>query len=127
MNRLFRAAATTFVLAALTAPSAAAQQQRRGFDIDAYMETLTERLSLTGEQTAEIRPMVETGMAEMRQVMMAARDGGDRQAAMTQMRELGTSTDESIEGVLTAEQIEEYRVFREEQDERMGQRRPPGR
>lgn len=77
------------------------QRGPRGMDLDSRISRLTERLSLTEEQQAEIRPILEQKMQKMQAMWMEA-------------RKLRQETDAKIQGLLTDEQRAQFMQFREE-------------
>jgi Spy/CpxP family protein refolding chaperone len=108
-------------------------QGRRGpdFDLDRHMERLTERLSLTEEQAAQLRPifqghfeamqaMVEQRRAEaearreeMREQREQMRQQGEAMRdAMAQMRE---QTHAQVAEILTEEQLEKFQQFQQQE------------
>ncbi len=83
-------------------------QQRgpRAMDLDSRMSRLTERLSLTEEQQAEIRSILEEQMQQM-------------QAMREEKRKLRQETEAKIQGVLTEEQRAQFSQLPEEQQQKM--------
>lgn len=131
-SRIVRAMMVPFGLLLITVGSLQAQG-RRGpdFDLDRHMERLTERLSLTEEQVAQLRPifqghfeamqaMVEQRRAEaeaqreqMRQQREQMRQQGEAMRdAMAQMRE---QIHAQMAEILTEEQLEKFEQFRQEE------------
>lgn len=129
MRRVVHTITVIAVLGVVTTAGAFGQGRGRGpgggFDIDHYMADLTERLSLTDEQAAQIKPIQEAHWETMRNMMMEARESGDMQSAMAKRGELQEENDLAIEALLNEEQVEAYRQLREEQNERQSQRRRP--
>ena len=75
-------------------------------DIDAKMSRLTERLSLTEEQQAQIRSIFQEQMQK-------------RQAMMAEARKLRQETEAKIQSLLTDDQRAQFHRLREERQQRM--------
>ena len=109
---------------ALVTMAAPLEAQRRGMgprgpDLDRQMEQLTEVLSLTGEQVASVRAVLEL-QQEKRQELMGERRG-DREAMRAAMTEVQEETHASLAEILSEEQMKK---FQEHQAQR--RRRGPG-
>ncbi len=86
---------------------------------DQIMERLTERLDLTDEQAAAIRPIIEDKALKMKEIR--GESSADRRAARTEIRKLRWDTAIKMDEVLTDEQIEKYIELRQKQgDKRHG-------
>lgn len=92
----------------LMAPSAWADERggRYQYDPEAKLEKLTKRLSLTKEQQAKIRPILQENTKQM-------------QALRQQVKQLREQTAKSIEAELTEEQAKKFRNMREERKKKM--------
>ena len=86
----------------------------------AQTERLTERLDLTAKQTEQIGA-INLRYAQQRGANRG-QGGGDRRAALQQMREQIQRQDAEIEAVLTTEQKAEYGKYKEERRAEMRQR-----
>ena len=93
---------------------------------------LTDRLDLTDEQAAEIRPIIEETMEKRRAVFDKYGDQRQttRQAMSSEMQAIGDETHEQLAPILTDEQMEELDAIQEERraraDKRMNRSGPRG-
>ncbi len=96
----------------LMAPSPWADEGGRTYQYDpeAKLEKLTRRLSLTEEQQAKIRPILQENTKQM-------------QALRQQVKQLREQTAKSIEAELTEEQAKQFRNMREERKKKMRKHR----
>jgi Spy/CpxP family protein refolding chaperone len=86
--------------------------------IEQRVTILTDRLSLSEKQTAELRTILYDEAAQARQAMQT----GDRDAMRQAFRERMREADRRIEEILTEEQKETYRQYRQERLKEMQQR-----
>lgn len=125
MRKTIGAFALVLVALAAAAPlDAQAQRGGRGFgmSLDDQMTALTERLALDEEQVAKVREILETQAESRRERFQAARGSMDRNAMMQMMQEFQQETETKLAEVLSEEQMEKYREYVAEQQQR---RRPP--
>lgn len=125
MRKTIGAFALVLVALAAAAPlEAQAQRGARGFgmSLDDQMTALTERLALDEEQIVKVREILETQAESRRERFQAARGSMDRNAMMQMMQEFQQETATKLAEVLSEEQIEKYREYLAEQQQR---RRPP--
>ncbi len=125
MRKSIGAFALVMVALAAAAPlEAQAQRGGRGFgmSLDDQMTALTERLALDEEQGVKVREILETQAESRRERLQAARGSGDRNAMMQAMQELQQETETLLAEVLSDEQMEKYREYLAELQQR---RRPP--
>ena len=125
MKKTIGAFALIMVALAAGAPlEAQAQRGARGFgmSLDDQMTALTERLALDEEQVVQVRQILQTRAESRRERLQAARGSGDRNAMMQVMQELQQETETRLAEVLSDEQMEKYREYVAEQQQR---RRPP--
>ena len=125
MRKMIGAFALVLVALAAAAPlEAQAQRGARGFgmSLDDQMTALTERLALDEEQVVKVREILETRAESRRERFQAARGSMDRNAMMQMMQEFQQETETKLAEVLSEEQIEKYREYVAEQQQR---RRPP--
>lgn len=125
MRKTIGAFALIMVALAAGAPlEAQAQRGARGFgmSLDDQMTALTERLALDEEQVVQVRKILQTRAESRRERLQAARGSGDRNAMMQVMQELQQETETKLAEVLSDEQMEKYREYVAEQQQR---RRPP--
>lgn len=125
MRRMIGAFALVLVALAAAAPlEAQAQRGARGFgmSLDDQMTALTERLALDEEQVVQVREILQTQAESRRERLQAARGSGDRNAMMQLMQELQQETETRLAEVLSDEQMEKYREYVAELQQR---RRPP--
>lgn len=125
MRKTIGAFALVLVALAAAAPlEAQAQRGARGFgmSLDDQMTALTERLALDEEQVVKVREILETQAESRRERFQAARGSMDRNAMMQMMQEFQQETETLLAEVLSDEQVEKYREYVAEQQQR---RRPP--
>ena len=125
MRKTIGAFALVMVALASTAPlEAQAQRGGRGFgmSLDDQMTALTERLALDEEQVVKVREILRTETETRRERMQGMRGSMDRDAMMRIMREMQEEMETKLGEVLSEEQMEKYRKYVAEQQQR---RRPP--
>ncbi|MCY3600924.1 MAG: hypothetical protein OXN85_13235 [Gemmatimonadetes bacterium] len=125
MRKMIGAFALVMVALAAAAPlEAQAQRGARGFgmNLDDQMTALTERLTLDEEQVVKVREILETQAESRRERLQGMRGSGDRSAMMQAMQELQQETVTLLAEVLSDEQLEKYREYLAELQQR---RRPP--
>ena len=125
MRKMIGAFALVMVALAAAAPlEAQAQRGARGFgmSLDDQMTALTERLTLDEEQVVKVREILETQVESRRERLQGMRGSGDRSAMMQAMQELQQETETLLAEVLSDEQMEKYREYLAELQQR---RRPP--
>lgn len=109
----------------IAAPVFGQGSRGRGPDLDTHMANLTERLDLSEEQVAALRPIFEEQFKARSELFAQRQAGGGGMGAMREaMQELQANTDEKVEGVLTEAQWAEYEKFMQERRSR--RRGPPG-
>jgi hypothetical protein len=122
---MLRCAFLTLLLLLCLAPLALAQPMGgRAFadstTIEKRVTVLTDRLSLTAEQSAAVRSILYEEASLARQAMKDA--DGDRGAMRSAMRARIEESDRRIEALLEPDQQEAYRKYREERLQEMRQR-----
>ena len=125
MRKTIGAFALLMVALAAAAPlEAQAQRGARGFgmSLDDQMTALTDRLALEEEQVVKVREILETQAESRRERLQGVRGSGDRNAMMQLMQELQQETETRLAEVLSDEQMEKYREYLAELQQR---RRPP--
>lgn len=122
-----------FLAACLLAGAAFAQNppagdqggQRRGMpSVDDQLKNLTERLSLTDDQQAKIKPILEDQRTQMQALMKDESLSPDDRR--TKGRSIRESTDTKIRDVLTDDQKKKYDAWQQEMRDRMRQRQQGG-
>ncbi|QTA90466.1 hypothetical protein [Desulfonema magnum] len=108
----------------LAASYAAAQKGRfRGTERnpDQIMSVLKDRLSLTEEQEAQVRPIMEEQIEKQRALFEKYRGKGraDRRTMRDEMQKNQEDTEKRLEGVLSKEQMDEFRKIRDEKRNKM--------
>ncbi len=93
---------------------------------DEVVQLLTDRLDLTEEQAAALRPVIEEKVQRRNEIWENA--GSDRRAVRVEMQKLRWDTEKKLGDILTDEQVESYLEFRQEQRAVMGREkfRGPG-
>ncbi|MDE2662677.1 MAG: hypothetical protein OXI39_06720 [Gemmatimonadota bacterium] len=125
MRKTIGAFALLLVALAAAAPlEVQAQRGARGFgmSLDDQMTALTERLALDEEQVVQVRAILEAQAESRRERFQGMRGSGDRNAMMQLMEELQQETETLLDEVLSDEQMEKYREYLAELQQR---RRPP--
>jgi hypothetical protein len=84
-------------------------------DLDSFMDTLTERLVLSEEQVAQVRPIMEAQFQNQHELVQRSRDSGNREELQEEMDRGRQETHERLTNVLTERQMSEYHVLRQEQ------------
>ncbi len=106
----------------------------RGFNMtpDQVIERMTDRLNLTGEQAAAIEPVIKESLDKKR--LIYDKYGEKRfqvkQAMRDEMQTAGDAAEAELSTILTEEQMEDLRAFRDQKrewkDKRMGRQGPMG-
>ena len=125
MRKTIGAFALLMVALAAAAPlEAQAQRGARGFgmSLDDQVTALTERLTLDEEQVVKVREILETQTESRRERLQGMRGSGDRSGMMQLMQEVQQETETLLAEVLSDEQMEKYREYVAELQQR---RRPP--
>ena len=106
----------TSVALLLTPVTVLAQnRQNPQSDLDSFMDTLTERLVLSEEQVAQVRPIMEAQFQNQHELAQRSRDSGNREELQEEMDRGRQETHERLTNVLTERQMSEYHVLRQEQ------------
>ena len=106
----------TSVALLLTPVTALAQnRQNPQSDLDSFMDTLTERLVLSEEQVAQVRPIMEAQFQNQHELVQRSRDSGNREELQEEMDRGRQETHQRLTNVLTEGQMSEYHVLRQEQ------------
>ncbi len=131
-SQMARLGALSLGLGLLTVPPASAEGHEWSRPtpeqmVEKHLARMTEELELTGEQIAQVRPIIEGHMAKMRALMEKHRrqgrpPGGSERKEMECLRK---EMERRLEAVLTEEQMQKHREkereHRERVRERMGQ------
>jgi Spy/CpxP family protein refolding chaperone len=96
-------------------PDKHAGMQRNGESADQHLQTLSERLNLTDDQKAKLKPILEDKMKQMKAVHEDSSLSPDQKR--TKMKSIHDSLHEQINAVLTPEQ---QTKFKQMQQEHMG-------
>jgi Spy/CpxP family protein refolding chaperone len=124
-SRLASRLALACILAvSLAAPALA--QQRRGPSPDQRLAHLSERLQLSEEQQAKLRPILEQENEELKAAFDQARESGKKSGFREVARPIRERTDESIQALLDEEQKGRFDALREEQRARFEKRKKMG-
>lgn len=128
--RLARAAAAAGLvlglLALVAAPALAQRAGRKAADPERRLAHLTERLHLSEDQQGRVRPILEDEAGELRAAVEKARASGDRDGLREQIRAIRTRNDERLEAELDDPQKQSFHALRQEQHERVRQRKAQG-
>ena len=85
--------------------------------VDARVALLTEKLQLTPEQAVVVKKIYETSQSEI-QAMRDKMERGDRENMRVQFTKIRTDEDNSIQKLLTIEQMEAWKTYLKERQER---------
>jgi len=92
--------------------------------LDRQMATLKERLKLTPEQEAKVKPILAESAKKASEARRKHMPDGpppaDREAMRADMRQIDDETSEALGKILTAEQTEEHKKMRAERQGRFG-------
>lgn len=91
------------------------QDQTPDQKADNQLQRLTKALTLTADQSTQIRPM----LLELNQKRAAMRDATDKRAAMKDMRNLVMAQDEKMKTILSADQYAKYQDIKDEAKDRV--------
>lgn len=101
--------------------------QRMQMDKDTWVKntltSMTEAVGLSGEQSEQIKPILEEQFDKQTELRTAMRDGGDRSGMREAMTDLRNEIDEKIIALLSEDQIPKFKTYREESLQRRGPRR----
>lgn len=101
-----------------------AQGQRRGMpSVDDQLKMMTDKLGLTADQQAKIKPILEDQRTQAQAVMKD--DSLSQDDKRTKMRSLRESTNSKVSDLLTDDQKKKYTEWQQEMHDRMRQP-PPG-
>jgi Spy/CpxP family protein refolding chaperone len=118
MNRLFLillitgALLLTVILALKPFNAEAGSRYRSAISPDQIMERMKERLDLTTEQEAAIRPLIEEKVRMLKE--LREKSGTDRQTRRTEMQKLIWSAEMKLGAILTDEQKGKYLELKQE-------------
>jgi hypothetical protein len=98
-------------------------------DPNQFVQSLRERLTLTGDQAEQIRPIIVNQFDEQRKIFMEHFGKGplSMRSMGKKMQDLAESTNKKLEPIFSEEQMKEYLVIQEERRQRMPQGPPGGR
>jgi periplasmic protein CpxP/Spy len=91
------------------------QDQTPDQKVDNQLQRLTKALTLTADQSTQIKPM----LVELNQKRAAMRDASDKRAAMKDMRDLVMTQDEKMKTILSADQYTKYQNMKDDMKDRM--------
>ena len=91
------------------------QDQTSDQKADNQLKKLTKSLTLTADQSTQIRPM----LLELNQKRVAMRDAADKRSAMKDMRDLVMTQDEKMKTILSTDQYTKYQDIKDEAKDRM--------
>jgi periplasmic protein CpxP/Spy len=78
------------------------------------MAKVQERLKLTPEQMEKIKPILQEQRTKVQALRESAGQNADRAALRSQMQTIHQETEAKLQGVLTAEQFQEWKSLRTE-------------
>ena len=82
---------------------------------DNQIQKWTKALTLSTDQSTQIRPM----LLELNQKRAAMRDAADKRAAMKDMRDLVMAQDEKMKTILSTDQYTQYQTMKDDMKDRM--------
>ncbi len=112
-RKLLTFAITVILLSAINLYAQPKGGRGKGLDMEKRLEELTEKLSLTDDQAASIKTILEDMDSEMKVMFENGRPDRDK------MDELRTETGKKIMKILTEEQQVKYKELLEERESRM--------
>lgn len=89
---------------------------QRNHDPEARLERLTEHLSLSSEQQAELRPILEQQAESFRAIRERKQAGETRGQLRSDVRAQREANTTEIEAILDEQQLAEYRELRSERE-----------
>lgn len=98
-------------------------RHRQPRDIESRVEMLTQKLQLTPEQIVQVKKIMETGQSKM-QALRDKMEPGDRENMRATMMKIRTDEDNSIQKLLTIEQMEAWQAYLKEREKMMQQMAP---
>jgi Spy/CpxP family protein refolding chaperone len=104
------------------------QGPRRGMSVDDQLKMMTEKLNLTADQQAKIKPFLEDARTQSQAVMKD--DSLSQDDKRTKVRGIRESTNSKVRDVLTDTQKKQFDAMQQEMRDRMrqgqsGQNPPP--
>ena len=101
------------------------QGRRRGMpSVDDQMKNLTEKLSLTADQQAKIKPILEDTRSQMQKLMQD--DSMSREDKMAKGRSLREASNSKVRDLLNDDQKKKFDDMQKEMQDRMRQRQQGG-
>lgn len=78
------------------------------------IDTVTSTLKLEGDAAAKVSEILKAEVGKRQEAVQAIMNGGgDRSAMGAKMQEIAQETEKELSGVLSAEQLKEYKAIRE--------------
>ncbi len=96
------------------------RERRARMSPEQRLQRLTSALSLTDDQQAKIKPMLQD---EQEQIQKIRQGSGDRQSKMEQARDVRQATNQKIRGVLTDEQKKKFTELQKQMQQEMREKR----
>jgi Spy/CpxP family protein refolding chaperone len=125
MKKVRFALMVTAIFLGVTTAARAQEPQQQGRGGRGQVTALFKDITLTDAQTAK-RDSIVAKYREQMQALRSEAQSGDRQAAMTKMRDLQAKQREEFKALLTDEQKKVFDKNVEELQQRMQQRPPSG-
>ena len=101
------------------------QGHRRGMmSTDDQLKSLTEKLNLTSDQQAKVKPILEDTHSQMQKIMQD--ESSSREDKMTKMRSLHESASSKIRDILTDDQKKKFDDMQTEMQNHMRERKSGG-
>lgn len=106
-------------------PAPAPNQQAQ--QADRRVQYLAKELSLTPDQQARLQPLLLTQRQQMQVLREQRTTGGRRQGTAQDLKAAQAKFDEQLKTVLTPEQYTKFNLMRDEQHDKLRERRAAGR
>ena len=90
------------------------------------VQYLAKELSLTADQQARLQPLLLTQRQQMQILREQHTTGGRRQGTAQDLKAAQAKFDEQLKTVLTPEQYTKFNLMRDEQRDKLRERRPAG-
>ncbi|MGE0083067.1 MAG: hypothetical protein AB7S75_01465 [Desulfococcaceae bacterium] len=121
---LFAALLFVFAMAQTVSAAGLQRQMPKVPDAEQIIANLTAELSLSGDQVAQIRPIIEDHTKKRDAVIekYADQDRSGRQNMRAELDALRTEQDARLQEVLTEEQMVKYRAYTEKKRQEMQNR-----
>ena len=109
-----------------TAPAPASLQKSPDQLIERRVQYLAKELGLNPDQQTRLQPLLLAQRQQLQLLREQRTTGGRRQGTAQDLKAAQTKFDEQLRGVLTPEQFTKFNVLKDEQRDKMRERRAAG-